>query len=108
MTSGEAQFWRVSNSTSDAPIDLQVRFDGVAQTIQLVGIDAVPVNSQDGTAPGHLIPVSHFRLPPAARVEFIVNAPSSTVHVAQLVTQNIISGPLDSDPPTRPLLNLHL
>src|SRR5437588_4019310 len=103
MMSGEKQFWRVSNSCSDAILDLQVRFDGVAQTIQIAGIDAVPVNSQDGTAPGSLIPVTHFRLPPAARVEFIVNAPSSSVHVAQLVTQNIISGPPGDDNPTPPL-----
>ncbi len=106
MFSGEKQFWRVSNSTSDVPLDLQVRFDGVPQTIQIVGIDAVPVNSQDGTQPGTLIPVKNFRLPPAARVEFIVAAPPSTVHVAQLVTQNIISGPQGDCEPTRPLINM--
>ncbi len=106
METGEKQFWRISNSTADAPLDLAVRFDGVNQTIQLVGIDAVPVNSQDGTAPGQLIPVTHYRIPPAARVEFIVNAPPSTVHVAQLVAQLINSGPLGDDLPTRPLLNM--
>jgi FtsP/CotA-like multicopper oxidase with cupredoxin domain len=108
MTSGEKQFWRVSNSTSDAPLDLQVRFDGVPQTIQLVGIDAVPVNSQDGTRPGQLIPVTRFRLPPASRVEFIVNAPPSTVQLAQLVAQFIYSGPLGDTLPTRPLLTMKL
>jgi FtsP/CotA-like multicopper oxidase with cupredoxin domain len=105
---GEKQFWRVCNCTSDAPLDLAVRFDGVNQTIQLVGIDAVPVNSQDGTQPGSLIPVTHYRIPPAARVEFIVNAPSSTVKVAQLVAQLINSGPLGDNLPTRPLLNMTL
>jgi FtsP/CotA-like multicopper oxidase with cupredoxin domain len=108
MEPGEKQFWRLSNSTSDVILDLQVRFDGVPQAIQIVGIDAVPVNSQDGTQPGHLIPVSHFRLPPASRVEFIVNAPAPTVKVAQLVTQNIISGPLGDNAPTRPLLKMQL
>jgi FtsP/CotA-like multicopper oxidase with cupredoxin domain len=108
MEPGERQFWRLTNSTSDVILDLQVRFDGVAQTIQIVGIDAVPVNSQDGTQPGNLIAVTHFRLPPAARVEFLVNAPASSVKVAQLVTQNIISGPLGDDAPTRPLLNMKL
>src|SRR5580704_9637129 len=108
MEPGEKQFWRLSNSTSDVILDLQVRFDGVPQPIQIVGIDAVPVNSQDGTQPGHLIPVSHFRLPPASRVEFIVNAPAPTVKVAQLVTQNIISGPLGDNAPTRPLLKIQL
>jgi len=106
MESGEQQFWRVCNCTSDAPLDLQVRFDGVPQTIQVVGIDAVPVNSQDGTQPGHLIRLKHFRLPPAARVEFIVQAPPATVKLAQLVTQFVDSGPLGDDLPTRPLLTI--
>ena len=108
MEAGEQEFWRVSNSTSDAPLDLQVRFDGVPQTIQVVGIDAVPVNSQDGPQPGKLIPVKHFRLPPAARVEFIVNAPPSSVSVAQLVAQHIYTGPLGDNIPTRPLLTMQL
>jgi FtsP/CotA-like multicopper oxidase with cupredoxin domain len=108
MEDGEREFWRVCNCTSDAPLDLEVRFDGVAQTIQIVGIDAVPVNSQDGTQPGHLIPVTHFRIPPAARVEFIVDAPSSRVKVAQLVAQYLNSGPLGDNLPTRPLLNIQV
>ncbi len=108
MEPGETQFWRVCNCTSDAPLDLQVRFDGVPQTIELVGIDAVPVNSQDGTQPGSLIPVTHYRIPPAARVEFLVKAPSYTVKSAQLVTQFINSGPLGDTLPTRPLLNIQL
>jgi FtsP/CotA-like multicopper oxidase with cupredoxin domain len=108
MAPGSQEFWRVSNSASDPILDLQVRFDGVAQTIQIVGIDGVPVNSQDGTQPGQLIAVTHFRLPPASRVEFLVNAPPSTVQVAQLVTQNIITGPNGDDDPTRPLLTMQL
>jgi FtsP/CotA-like multicopper oxidase with cupredoxin domain len=106
MHPSEQQFWRICNCTSDAPLDLQVRFDGAAQTVQLVGVDAVPVNSQDGTQPGQLIPVTHFRIPPASRVEFIVNAPPSTVKLAQLVAQFIDSGPLGDDLPTRPLLTM--
>jgi FtsP/CotA-like multicopper oxidase with cupredoxin domain len=108
MEPGEQQFWRICNCTADAPLDLQVRFDGVPQTIQLVGIDAVPVNSQDGTQPGGLVPVTRFRIPPASRVEFLVNAPASTVKVAQLVAQYIYSGPLGDTLPTRPLLNVQL
>jgi FtsP/CotA-like multicopper oxidase with cupredoxin domain len=108
MEPGEQQLWRVCNCNSDAPLDLQVRFDGVPQTIQIVAIDAVPVNSQDGTGPGQLISVTHFRIPPASRVEFIVNAPPSTVQLAQLVTQFIYSGPLGDTLPTRPLLTMKL
>jgi FtsP/CotA-like multicopper oxidase with cupredoxin domain len=108
MVPGDQEFWRVSNSASDTILDLQVLFDGVAQTIQIVGIDGVPVNSQDGAQPGQLIPATHFLLPPAGRVEFLVNAPAPTVKVAQLITQNILTGPLgDADPP-RPLLNIQL
>jgi FtsP/CotA-like multicopper oxidase with cupredoxin domain len=108
METGETQFWRVCNCTSDVILDLQVLFDGKAQAIQVVGIDAVPVNSQDGTQPGKLIPVTHFRMPPASRVEFLVKAPSSSVKVAQLITQNIIDGPNGDDAPSRPLLNMVL
>jgi FtsP/CotA-like multicopper oxidase with cupredoxin domain len=108
MVPGDQELWRVSNSSSDTIVDLQVQFDGVAQTIQITGIDGVPVNSQDGAQPGQLIPVTHFVIPPAGRVEFLVNAPAATVKVAQLVTLNILTGPLgDADPP-RPLLNIQL
>ena len=108
MEAGEQQFWRVSNSASDTILDLQVQFDRVPQTIEVVAIDGVPVNSQDGTQPGGLIPVRHFRLPPASRVEFLVNAPPSSVKLAQLVTLNILSGANGDDAPNRPILNLQV
>jgi FtsP/CotA-like multicopper oxidase with cupredoxin domain len=108
MEPGERQFWRVSNSTSDTILDLQVQFDGVPQTIQVVGIDGVPVNSQDGTQPGSLMAETNFRLPPASRVEFIVNAPSANVSLAQLVTLNILTGTNGDDDPNRPIFNIQL
>jgi FtsP/CotA-like multicopper oxidase with cupredoxin domain len=63
MMPEETQFWRVTNSTADTILDLQLLYDGVPQTLQIVGIDAVPANSQDGAQPGDLIPVTQFRLP---------------------------------------------
>ncbi len=108
MRTGETQFWRVTNSTADTILDLQVLYDGVPQTLQIVGIDSVPVNSQDGTQPGHLIRVTRFRLPVADRVEFLVKAPASTVTVAQLVTNNINTGPQGDCDPTRPVFNIAL
>ena len=108
METGETQFWRVTNSTADTILDLQVMYDGVPQRIQVVGIDAVPVNSQDGTQPGHLIPVTRFRLPVAGRVEFLVKAPASGVKVAQLVTNNINTGPQGDCDPSRPVFNIAL
>ena len=108
MEPGETQFWRVSNSTADTILDLEVDYDGVPQTLRIVGIDAVPVNSQDGTQPGELIRVTHFRLPVASRVEFLVKAPASTVQVAQLVTTNINTGSQGDCDPTRPIFNIAL
>ena len=106
MVAGEPQFWRICNCTSDAPLDLVVRFDGVDQNFQIAGIDAVPVNSQEGPQPPPLITVNHFRLPVASRVEIIVNPPPGTVHTAQLLTKLINSGNQGDNLPTRPLLTI--
>lgn len=108
MQAGDREFWRVSNSSSDTILDLQYVFDGEPQILLVVGIDGVPVNSQDGTQPGRLLPVTHFLLPPAARVEFIVSAPPSTVHLAQLLTLGINTGPLGDNDPQRPLATIEL
>jgi FtsP/CotA-like multicopper oxidase with cupredoxin domain len=108
MEAGETEFWRVTNSTADTILDLQMVYDGVPQTLQIVGIDAVPVNSQDGTQPGQLIPVTRFRLPVAGRVEFLVRAPAPSVQVAKLVTNNINTGPQGDCDPTRPIFNISL
>jgi FtsP/CotA-like multicopper oxidase with cupredoxin domain len=108
MEAGKTEFWRISNSASDTIADLQLEFDGVPQTLQLVAIDAVPVNSQNGARTGPTIPVTHFRLPPAARVEFIAPAPTATTKVAQLVTLGINTGPSGDNDPQRPLANLEL
>jgi FtsP/CotA-like multicopper oxidase with cupredoxin domain len=108
MVAGETQFWRVVNSSADTILDLQVLYDGVPQTLQIVGIDAVPVNSQEGTQPGQLIPVTRFRLPVASRVEFLVRAPGRAIKLAQLVTNNINTGPQGDCDPTRPIFNIRL
>lgn len=100
----EKQFWRVTNSSADSIMDLQVVYDGKPQNLQLAAIDAVPVNSQDGTQPGSLIPVTHFRLPPAGRVEFIVTTPAGSVKKAQMLTTRINTG-ADCDP-TRPIFDI--
>jgi len=108
MEPGEKQFWRLSNSSSDTILDLQYLFDGVPQTIQVVAIDGAPVNSQDSDDPGRLIPVTHFVLPPASRVEFIVSAPSSEIKLAQLITLAITTGPDGDNDPQRPLASIQL
>ena len=108
MEPGETQFWRVSNSTADTILDLQLQYDGVPQTVQVVARDGVPVNSQDGPQPGEMGRQTHLRLPVASRVEFLVGAPSPGVHLAQFVTLNILSGTNGDDAPNRPLANIQI
>ena len=99
MRAGEKQLWRVSNSTADSILDLQVQFDGVPQNLQVVGLDGVPTGSQEGTRRGQIVHAKHLRMPTAGRVEFIVPAPPADVRNASLVTLGIDTGPLgDSDP----------
>jgi FtsP/CotA-like multicopper oxidase with cupredoxin domain len=108
MMAGEKQLWRVSNSTADSILDLQLLFDGVPQTLQIVGFDGVPTGSQDGTRQGKVVNDTHSLIPTAGRTEFIVSAPPSTVHLAQLITQNINTGPIGDNDPARPIATIQL
>lgn len=104
VSAGVPELWRVANTAADTILDLQVIYAGKVQPLNVVAIDGVPVNSQDGTAPGTVVPVSHFRLPPASRVEFVVTTPASAGGSAQLVTTNINTGVQGDCDPTRPLM----
>jgi FtsP/CotA-like multicopper oxidase with cupredoxin domain len=68
-----------------------------------VGLDGVPVGSQDGTKRGQTITQKHILIPPAGRAEFIVNAPSPWVKDAVFQTRNIETGPAGDNDPARPL-----
>ncbi len=107
VPAGQQQFWRVANISADSILDLSLVYDNVPQTLNLVAIDGVPLNSQDGTTgPGRSVPVSHFRLPPASRVEFVATMPSANVKLARLMTQNINTGADGDCNPTRPLITI--
>jgi FtsP/CotA-like multicopper oxidase with cupredoxin domain len=106
MAPNEKQFWRVANASADTILDLQVVYDGKPQPIQLVALDGVPVGSQDGTAQGKLTTVTHLRLPPAARMEFIVTGPSAKVKSAQFMTLAINTGPDGDNDTQRVLANI--
>ena len=93
ITPGRREFWRVVNASADVISDLQLTYDGVAQTIELVGLDGVPLGSQDGTRTGKIQKVTHILLPPAGRVEFIMTSPSSNVQRAEFETLKIHGGP---------------
>ncbi|TLY82767.1 MAG: hypothetical protein E6K42_04525 [Gammaproteobacteria bacterium] len=99
IPSGERQFWRVSNSSASEILDLQVRYDGTPQPLQIVALDGVPTGSQDGTRQGTPIHAKHVLIPTAGRAEFIVQGPTASVGTAALVTLAVDTGPDgDSDP----------
>jgi len=106
MRPGEKQLWRVANASSDSILDLQVQFNGVAQPLRVVGLDGVPTGSQDGTQTGKTIVKHDILLAPAARAEFIVTAPTSSLVNAQLLTLGIDTGPFGDDDPQRPLAQI--
>jgi FtsP/CotA-like multicopper oxidase with cupredoxin domain len=108
MRSSEKQFWRVLNASADTIIDVQVQYDGVPQTLTVIGLDGVPIGSQDGNSQGSTLSQTDILLAPAARAEFIVSAPSATVKNAQLVTLNVDTGPGGDYDPTRPLASIKL
>jgi hypothetical protein len=108
MRSGDKEFWRVVNASADSLLDLQIVFDGVPQVVKIVGLDGVPVNSQDGqvsngSSTSKLLDSTHVLIPTAGRAEFIVSAPSVSVKVAELLTRRVNTGP-DGDNDTRRVL----
>jgi FtsP/CotA-like multicopper oxidase with cupredoxin domain len=106
MKTGEKQLWRVSNSAADSLVDLQVLFDGVPQTLQIVGLDGVPTGSQDGSRQGKIVSAKHILLPTAGRAEFIVTAPPATVKKAIFMTLGIDTGPTGDNDTQRTLATI--
>ena len=99
MQAGQQEFWRVANAGADSILDLQVQYDGVPQPLQLVALDGVAINSEDGQQLGSTKTVTDILLAPAARAEFIVKAPARGQN-ASFMTLNIDTGPDgDVDPP---------
>ncbi len=102
MASGEKQLWRVLNASADAIIDLQLQYDRQPQTLQVVALDGVPLDSGNGRRRGSIVKMTHVNLGPAARAEFIVDAPPADVKEATLVTLGADTGPQgDVTPPHR-------
>jgi FtsP/CotA-like multicopper oxidase with cupredoxin domain len=105
MQSGAQELWRVSNSGADTILDIQVQYDGKAQPLQLVALDGVAINSQDGQQQGSTETVTDILLAPAARAEFIVTAPRRG-QSASFVTLNIDTGPDGDVDPTRTIATI--
>jgi FtsP/CotA-like multicopper oxidase with cupredoxin domain len=100
---GRREFWRVVNSSADTVLDLVLKYDGVEQPLEVVGLDGVPIGSQDGTGQGKPMMVRHILLPTAGRAEFIVNTPTSGFKNAVLETKRIDTGPGGDNDPARTL-----
>jgi FtsP/CotA-like multicopper oxidase with cupredoxin domain len=103
MRPNERQLWRVLNASADTILDLQLRYDGTPQPLQVVALDGVPTGSQDGTSLGKSYTVTNILIPPAGRAEFVVTGPSIGVKTATFLTLNIDTGPDGDDDPTRPI-----
>ncbi len=100
------EFWRVANTSADTVLDLQVKYDGRAQPLEIVALDGVPIGSQDGSRRGKLITSTAILVPPASRAEFILKGPTTKVKLAQFVTLNVDTGPQGDNDPARPLATI--
>ena len=104
MRPSQREFWRILNASADTYLDLKVLFNDVPQFMGVVGFDGVPIGYSDGTARNHILWESHIFVPPAGRVEFVLNGPPEGVKAA-LITQAVETGPVydnDSPPPPGP------
>ena len=108
MTPGARQLWRVLNASANAIVDLQLQYDGRPQTLQVVGLDGVPLGSHNGTRRGSAVDMSHVYLGPAARAEFIVTPPSPDVKDATLLTLGADTGPHGDITPAHQLAKVRL
>jgi FtsP/CotA-like multicopper oxidase with cupredoxin domain len=106
MQTGSKEFWRVVNAGANTIMDLKLMYDGIAQPMQVVALDGVPTGSKDGTRQGMIVTKTDILLPPSARAEFIVTAPTSSATNAILETETIDGGPVSDSNPRRPLIHI--
>ena len=97
----QKQFWRLANTSADSILDIELSYDGIPQPLEIVALDGVGIDSQDGTTQGKTITRKHIFLGPANRAEFIVTAPSMAVKNAVLRTLKVETGPDGDNDPTR-------
>ena len=83
---GQQQFWRLVNAGSDTYLDVALD----RANMQIVALDGVPLIS--GTNAPASMTVSHYVVPPASRIEFIVTGPPAGT-TAYLRTNCFDAGP---------------
>lgn len=99
---GERELWRVVNAAADTIFNLQVLMNQVAQPVEMVAIDGVPLGTAKSIAPGSQ---TSILLPPGARAEFVVTAPRQG-ETAQLITQAWNTGASGDNDPKRTIANI--
>ena len=100
---GVSEFWRALNAAADTLLQLQYVVDGIAQPLQVISLDGVPI----GQGTGSIQPVTQtsIALAPGARAEFIAVTPK-VGQQAQLMTQAIDTGPYGAPTPARLLASI--
>ncbi len=101
MRPGERQLWRVLNASSVTYLNLALLFGRAPQQLGIVAIDGVPLN-HDGRAEDAILWRDRIGVPPASRVEFIVNGPTAGVS-GLLVTRTVDTGQGGENDPNRAL-----
>ena len=101
MRPGERQLWRVLNASSVTYLNLALLFGRTAQRLGIVAIDGVPLNHA-GRAEDAILWRDRIGVPPASRVEFIVEAPPAGVP-GLLVTRTVDTGQGGENDPNRAL-----
>jgi FtsP/CotA-like multicopper oxidase with cupredoxin domain len=101
MRPQEKQLWRIVNASAITYLNLQVVYNGLAQSLQLVAMDGVAL-SANGLGGTGFIFENHVGLPPGGRAEFIVTGPPLGA-TGGLLTRSVNTGPMGENDPVRPL-----
>jgi phospholipase C len=104
MKPSERQLWRVLNASAITYLNLQVLFNGEAQTVGVVALDGVPIN-ESGRSGNYALWQNHLGIPPGGRIEFVVKGPPEGTQ-ASLVTRSVNTGSVGENDPTRPLTTI--
>ena len=104
MKPDEQQLWRVVNASGITYLNLEVLFRHKPQSLGLVAIDGVPLNTA-GLARDFVDWQTHLAVPPGARVEFILKGPPEG-ELGLLVTRTVDTGPGGENDPNRMLATI--
>ena len=104
MKPGERQLWRVLNASAITYLSLQLLYDGVAQAVDVVALDGIPIHNKDLPL-SHSIRLNHLGIPPGGRIEFVLNGPAAGSK-ASLVTRGVNTGAMGENDPARAIADI--